>query len=179
MFERRRMRNRLPVVLSATALVVALFGSTPVGHAVVSVAFARNADKVDGFHASGTPRPHKLVALNGSANLPRGALPTGTLRGAQVVEEFTGSSATAHKSMEVKCPVGKVALGGGYLLSGKLADGSSPVVRGSMPAYGADEDGYSEREPFGWSVSATEDPISSDPDDDWGVWAFAVCAAKQ
>ncbi len=29
------MKSRLPLVLSATALVVALFGSTPLGHAVV------------------------------------------------------------------------------------------------------------------------------------------------
>ena len=175
------MRNRLSVALSATALVVALFGSTPVGHAVVSVAFARNADKVDGFHASGQPRANKLVALNGAANLPPEALPQGALRGVTVVEEFTGSSATTHKSMEVACPNGKVALGGGHLVSGVLADGRSPVVHGSHPTYGADpSDGqYGQREPLGWTVTAREDPVSSDPADNWGVHAFAVCAARQ
>jgi hypothetical protein len=173
------MRNRLPVVLSATALVVALFGSTPVGHAVTSVVFAQNAHKVDGFHASAKPRAHKLVALNGSANLPRAALPHGTLQGAQVVREFTGRSATSSKSVEVKCPAGKVAVGGGYSLDGKLADGSYPVVYASDPAYGADETGYSEFEPFGWTVLATEAPVSNDPGDNWGVYAFAVCAVRQ
>jgi hypothetical protein len=173
------VRNRLPVVLSATALVIALFGSTPVGHAVTSIAFAQNADKVDGFHASGKPRPHKLVALNGSANLQRGALPPGTLRGAQVVRGFTGIDATDGKFLEVKCPAGKVAISGGYLMNGKLADGSAPVIRASDPAYAADEDGYAEFEPFGWHVSASESPHSDDPEDDWGFYAFAVCAARQ
>jgi hypothetical protein len=104
------MRNRLPVVLAATALVIALFGSTPAGHAVTSVVFAQNADKVDGFHASGKPRPNKLVALNGSANLQRGALPPGTLRGAQVVRGFTGMDATDGKSIEVSAPTGRSPL---------------------------------------------------------------------
>jgi hypothetical protein len=173
------VRNRLPVVLSATALVIALFGSTPVGHAVTSVAFAQNADKVDGFHASGKPRPHKLVALNGSANLQRGALPPGTLRGAQVVRGDTAIDATNGKSIQVKCPAGKVAVGGGYHMQGTLADGSRPVIVYNNPAYAAEEDGYAEYEPFGWSVLAVETPHSDDPNDDWGFYAFAVCAARQ
>ncbi len=59
--------KRLPLVLSATALVVAVFGSTPVGHAVGSAipAFAKsagyakqagNASALNGIKASKQPR---------------------------------------------------------------------------------------------------------------------------
>ena len=60
--------KRLPLVLSATALVVAVFGSTPVGHAVGSAipAFAKsagyakqagNASALNGIKASKQPGP--------------------------------------------------------------------------------------------------------------------------
>ena len=66
--------KRLPLVLSATALVVAVFGSTPVGHAVGSAipAFAKsagyakqagNASALNGIKASKQPRPGLLVPL--------------------------------------------------------------------------------------------------------------------
>ena len=69
--------RRLPLVLSATALVVAVFGSTPVGHAVGSAipAFAKsagyakqagNASALNGIKASKQPRA-------GRARCPLGA----------------------------------------------------------------------------------------------------------
>lgn len=74
------LRNRLPVGLSATALVVALLGSTPVGHAVGSVvpfakkaAYAKragNAQAVNGIRASREPGPGKLVPLGQDGRFP-------------------------------------------------------------------------------------------------------------
>jgi hypothetical protein len=72
---------RLPVVLSATALLVALFGSTPLGHAVVSAVppfathaktadYAKNAGAVNGLKASTRPRVGWLVPLGKGGKFP-------------------------------------------------------------------------------------------------------------
>jgi hypothetical protein len=65
------MRTRLPLVLSVTALVVAVLGTTgpAVAHGVRHALFAHNADKVDGRHATGfnaslALRKGKLVATS-------------------------------------------------------------------------------------------------------------------
>lgn len=75
------MKSRLPLVLAATALVVALFGSTPLGHAVSSVVppFAKkagyakragNAATVDGIKAARSPKPGLLVPLGADGKFP-------------------------------------------------------------------------------------------------------------
>jgi hypothetical protein len=66
----QKLGSRLPIILSATALVVAIFGATPVGNAVTSVVFAKNAGKVDGIDASKTPKAGDLLALNSSKKFP-------------------------------------------------------------------------------------------------------------
>jgi hypothetical protein len=74
--------KRLPIIMSATALVVALFGSTPVGQAVASKVppFAKkagyadkagNAAALNGIKASKQPQPGMLVPL-----APDGRFPT-------------------------------------------------------------------------------------------------------
>ena len=74
------MKGRIPVVLSATALVIAVFGSTPLGRAVVSAVpfathartadFATNAGAVNGLRASTRPRVGWLVALGKGGKFP-------------------------------------------------------------------------------------------------------------
>ena len=69
------MQQRLPLVLSATALVVALLGATPLGHAAGGLAraipaFAKNAGAVDGIRASRTARPGYLVPLGPGGRFP-------------------------------------------------------------------------------------------------------------
>jgi hypothetical protein len=75
------VKQRLPLVLSATALVVALFGSTPLGHAVVSAVppFAKkagyaktagNALAVNGIKAAKEPTPGFLVPLGADGKFP-------------------------------------------------------------------------------------------------------------
>jgi hypothetical protein len=51
----RLMKTRLPIVLSITALVIAVLGATPYaeGHGVVHALFAHNAGRVDGKNAVG------------------------------------------------------------------------------------------------------------------------------
>jgi hypothetical protein len=68
------MREKLPLAISIAALVVALGVGTPaVARTIVD--YARNADKVDGFHAAAKPRPGRLLALNGNAKFPAAAVP--------------------------------------------------------------------------------------------------------
>jgi hypothetical protein len=75
------MRNRLPLVLSITALVVALMGATPLGRAAVNAAVplakrayladtAKNAVKVNNIKASRTPTPGMLLPLDSAGKLP-------------------------------------------------------------------------------------------------------------
>jgi hypothetical protein len=77
-------RQRLPVVLSAAALLVAVLGATPNGFAafkgVVKVAlFAKNAGKVGGIAASKKPKPGKLLPLGKNGKFPASVLPVPSL----------------------------------------------------------------------------------------------------
>jgi hypothetical protein len=80
--------QRLPLVLSATALVVALLGATPLGHAAGAAAakvvpfakrsgYAANAGAVDGISAARTPRAGLLVPLGPDGKLPASVAPAG------------------------------------------------------------------------------------------------------
>lgn len=66
-------------VLAAIALVLAsgLSASAVSGQRQRPVANARNADRVDGIHASRGPRPGQLLALNKLGKFPASALPGG------------------------------------------------------------------------------------------------------
>ena len=75
------MRERLPLILSTTALVIAIFGSTPIGSAGVNLldkvpayatkaGFANNAGAVDGIKASETPKAGQLVPLGSDGKFP-------------------------------------------------------------------------------------------------------------
>ncbi len=92
------MRQRLPIVLSALALLVALLGSTPLGEAAGNaVRFAVNADKVDGIHASKTPKAHRLLALDGAKRFGAGPSNLALLEGAKCT--FSGKQGKAHLSV--------------------------------------------------------------------------------
>ena len=75
------MKNRLPLILSATALVVALLGATPLGeaarNAVPLALFAQNAAKVNSIKASRKPRPGQLLPLGANGKFPDSVVPEG------------------------------------------------------------------------------------------------------
>jgi hypothetical protein len=82
------VKERLPLILSATAVLIALFGATPVGHAVVSAVppfathaktadYAKNAGAVNGIKASARPRTGWLLPLGTGGKFPSSVLPTG------------------------------------------------------------------------------------------------------
>jgi hypothetical protein len=75
------MRTRLPIILSATALAVALFGSTPLGNAARTIAgkvppfakkadYATNSGSVNGIKASRTVKAGYLIALGKNGKFP-------------------------------------------------------------------------------------------------------------
>ena len=75
------MKQRLPFVLSATALIVALLGSTPLGNAArqaipplathaKTADVAENAKRLNGFKASLRPRAGTIPVLLAGAKLP-------------------------------------------------------------------------------------------------------------
>lgn len=76
-------RQRLPVVLSAAALLIAVLGATPNGFAAlkggaVRVAlFAKNSGKVGGFAASKKPKAGKLLPLGKNGKFPASVFPGG------------------------------------------------------------------------------------------------------
>ena len=70
--------RRLPIVLSAAALTVAVFGGTPAGHALGSVVapfakragYATNAGAVGGVKVSARPVPGRLLPLGRNGKFP-------------------------------------------------------------------------------------------------------------
>jgi hypothetical protein len=75
------MKQRLTIVLAATALAIAVLGSTPIGHAVGSAVsplathakradYATNAGAVNGIKASKRPRAGQLLPLGKDGKLP-------------------------------------------------------------------------------------------------------------
>jgi hypothetical protein len=176
--------QRLAIVLSATALVVALLGATPLGEAardILPIArYAKNSDKVDGINASRIPRPGYLVPLGANGHFPQavGAIgppgppgppgaagPTGPAGpvGGVLVSTDTAADSSSPKSTQALCPAGKRVLGGGTELSTNAAGG--PIaVQDSHPLTNAG----------GWYASAAE--VGSFTQS-WALRVWAVCAA--
>jgi hypothetical protein len=80
----KTLHQRLPLPLSMLAVVIALFGSTPVGQAasgaVHSVLFANNAGAVNGIKAARKPAPNKLVPLNAKGKFPASVVAQGSMQ---------------------------------------------------------------------------------------------------
>jgi hypothetical protein len=97
------MKRRLPIVLSVTALVIAVAGIAPLGKAAREatevVRFARNADKVDGLHASRSPKAGRLLALNGARKFPASVLPATGLSGLEVLTAVSATDSSSPKAL--------------------------------------------------------------------------------
>jgi hypothetical protein len=91
------MRQRLPIVLSATALVVALMAMTPLGEAASSqlrATFAANAGKLRGFAPSKAARKNTVVVRGANGKIGRASLPT-LLRGPRGLQGPAGAAGAA------------------------------------------------------------------------------------
>lgn len=143
------IRQRLPLVLSATALAVALLGATPLGRAAGSVVakgvpfakvagFASNAGKLNGHKSSTNPTAGQIPVVGSDGKLPNsiGAVGAQGPKGdaglsgyEQVVKPTTVAGAGAN-NYDVECPGSKSVFGGGWDLT-KTQDTAEVV--GSQP----------------------------------------------
>lgn len=158
------MKRRLPIVLSVTALLIAVAGTTPLGEAASDAIprFARNADKVDGIHASRTPRAGRLLALNRQRKFPASVLPSTTgLTGLEAVTAATAADSSSPKSVTLNCPAGKRVLGGGARVTG--AGATEVAVTEAYPSA-----------PTQWITLARE---LNSTGGSWTLTAYAFCAA--
>ncbi len=128
------MKQRLPLVIAITALVVALVGSTPLGRAAESALdqvvpraeranFAANAGKLNGHRSSVNPKRGqipvvgtngKLAASIGGAGPAGPAGPSGVSGYQLVIEQVTVPNGEKDFRRVVSCPGGKSVLSGGW-----------------------------------------------------------------
>ena len=157
------MKRRLPIVLSVTALVIAIAGTTPLGEAASDAIprFARNAGKVDGLDASRTPKAGRLLALNRNKKFPASVFTSTGLSGLETVSAVTATDSSTPKSVTVTCPTGKRVISGGARVTG-----ASPGDLGVTEAYPPN--------PTQWITLARElDPVTGS----WTLTAYAFCVA--
>ncbi|MBA3384847.1 MAG: hypothetical protein H0T20_09370 [Actinobacteria bacterium] len=124
------MKNRWPVVLSVTALVVAVLGATPVGEAALN-ALPRNSV---GPLQLKTNAVTSVKVKNGSllrADFRAGQIPAGAAgpagpagaqgapgtSGLQTVFTTSPINSSTTRTLTATCPSGKVALGGGVAVT--------------------------------------------------------------
>lgn len=174
------MRKRLPIVLSLTALAVAVLGSTPVGEAALS-ALPRNSV---GTNQLMTGAVTSIKVRNGSllvrdfmpGQIPQGpagpagaagpagpAGPQGPPGVAAYETVFTTGTidSTPAKTLTASCPSGKRALGGGVAISPAAVTGVA-VTSSYLPSVTT------------WTASARELVATSD---NWGLNVVVICAS--
>ncbi len=122
--------NRISTTLAAAALVVAVLGITPLGHAAadaVRVAlFAQNAGKVGNIKASRTPVPGQLLALDAKGRFPASVLPKQL---AQPEHVESAASAPARRALRAS----PARLGRRALESRTSARSSSALIQPTSP----------------------------------------------
>src|ERR671918_320402 len=143
------MRQRTPIVLSATALFVAIFGATPYGEAAsnaVLASFAQNAGKLGGFAPSKTAKKNTVVVRGANGKIDRASLPTTSAQlsraGAQGAQGAQGPQGPQGPQGEqgIQGPPGPSTGAAGGDLSGNYPNpelaagtvGSAEVTNGSL-----------------------------------------------
>jgi len=159
------MKGRLPIVLSIAAVLVAVAGITPLGEAardaLPRARYALNSDKVDGIHASRSPKAGRLLALGKNRKFPASVITAPA--GFSGLEVPTGASAldsSTPKAVVVNCPLGKKVIGGGARVTG--AGASEVSVTEGYPSSATQ-----------WTTRAIEVNATGGS---WTLTAFAFCA---
>jgi hypothetical protein len=132
------MKARLPLILSAAALLVSLLAATPLGQAARSTVakvvpraktadFATNAGKLNGHKSSLNPSAGQIPVVGADGKLPASigaAGPPGApgVSGYQQIEKQISLSGDEFRALNVDCPGGKVALGAGHYFKEGDAD---------------------------------------------------------
>jgi hypothetical protein len=185
------MRQRLPIILSTTALVIAVFGSTPLGEAAMNQVVPRNsvgtaqlrANAVTGSKirsgavTSSDVRNRSLRAVDFAAGqIPAGpqgpqgpqgpAGPTGAagpvgVSGYQTVFTTGPNDSTSYKTLNASCPSGKRALSGGVAVTPATAATAVGVTRTYLNGTGT------------WETAARETSTFAGS---WMLNAVVICA---
>jgi Collagen triple helix repeat (20 copies) len=153
------VRNRLPVVLSATALVVAVLGVTPVGQATsnaIQTHFARNANFLRGNAPSVKAGKGKIPLANKAGKLDRTWGAVGP-RGPQGPPGANGAPGAKGDKGDVGAPGGQGAPGPftDALPAGKSLKGTWAIT-GTAPGAGQYPPAYSIS--YGFPLSANVTP---------------------
>jgi hypothetical protein len=183
------MSDRLPIILSATALLVAVLCATPIGEAAYDAVVPNNSvgaqqlrkgavtnvkirgDAVD----SGKVKNRSLKAVDfAEGQLPAGAAgaagaagekggkgDTGApgVSGYEIVNSVSAFDSTETKSHSASCPAGKKVIGGGASVN--------PSSRAAL--IGSNPDGPNSR----WYATAREVVATTF---DWNLFVWAICA---
>jgi hypothetical protein len=160
------MKGRLPTVLSATALLIALASLTPVGQAArdaitPKARFALNSDRVDGIHASRLPKAGRLLALGTTKKFPASVF--SGLSGLEITTAVSAQDSSSPKVVLVNCPTGNRVVGAGVRVTGAAANNGDIVVNESYPSSATQ-----------WTVRAIE---SNAVGTSWMLTAQAACMA--
>ena len=179
------MKQHIPVVLSATALVVAVMGATPVGEAARSLVIPKSSVGTPQLK-TGAVTKSKLKngavtsqkVLNGSLlteDFKAGQLPAGQkgdkgdpgpsgppgVSGREIVLGSSAMDSDQAKSASVQCPAGKSVIGGGS----EVSSGHAALYRDRRLANGE-----------GWFASAVEYAPTAV---NWRLYVYAICANVQ
>ena len=146
------MRDRLPLILSISALLVAVFGSTPLGQAAYNAVVPNNSVGTKQLQhnavSAGKIAPNAIRTghvLNGSllaADFKTGQLPSGPqgpkgdkgskgepgnpgLSGYEIVRKSVTVPANTSTTAQAACPVGKKVIGGAASIQGVPADATT------------------------------------------------------
>jgi len=183
------MRDRLPLILSVTALVVAVFGSTPLGRAAADALpvplakrayladTAKNSIKVNNIRANRTPTAGMLLPLDQNGKFPASVGAIGP-KGDKGDKGDKGS----------KGDTGAPGLSGYTVVEGPISSTTNPSIgvtaacpQGTKPLGGGGftqtpAAGVSVRNSFpsanGWLVVAD----AKTPAAGWNYHAFVICA---
>jgi hypothetical protein len=71
------LKSKIPTILSATAVVVAVFGSTPIGHAAGNLILAKNSVGAAQLKKDAVSGPKVKNGSLTAADFKRGTLPVG------------------------------------------------------------------------------------------------------
>ena len=160
------MKGRLPLVLSITALLIAVSSATPIGQAArdaitPKARFALNSDRVDGIHASRLPKAGRLLALGTTKKFPASVM--SGLSGLETITVATAQDSSSPKVVLVSCPAGKRPVGSSYRLTGTAVNNGNVEVTESYPSSVSQ-----------WTVRAIETTASGAS---WMLTAQAFCVA--
>lgn len=194
------MQQRLPLLLSATALAVALLGSTPLGEAARDLAssvppfakkagyanragFAQNAGAVGGIKASRAPRTGFLVPLGAGGKFPASVGQAGPqgVAGPKGDKGDTGGTGPQGPAGISELELVSAASANNTLAGLKEVTASCPsgkkVVGGGARIVSSPGAAYVARtrpvaDLSGWEAQGNADTSGSF----WGVDAYALCA---